>query len=274
MLLAVALCCGLPQRAPAQTPSPLQEWQYSSGIILQKMFQPDLPAWRVVLGAAVETAPLYDGAQRYRVQGGPVINIRYRDLVYLSTGEGLGVNLLSGPNYRAGIAVGYDLGRKVADDYTHLHGLGNLSAAPMVRAYASYAISKKLPLVFRADVRQIIGGADGLLADFGIYMPLPGSSKTFIMFAGPSITVADRLYQQHLYGVSPAQAMASGRPEYAAHGGANSVGFGFSATRIIADHWLINADSAANWLLGSARASPLSQSTLQAVLALSIAYSW
>lgn len=274
ILLAFALWACVPRIALSQTPSPLQEWQYSSGIVLQKMFQPDIPEWRVMLGAAVETSPLYDGAQRYHVQAGPVINIRYRDRAFASTGEGLGMNILSGVNYRAGIAIGYDLGRKVSDDYTHLHGLGDINAAPMITMFASYAISKKFPLVLRVNVRRIVGGDDGLLGDFGAYMPLPGSSKTLVMFSGPSITVANRQYQQHLFGVSPMQAITSGHPAYEAHGGLNAVGFGFSATRFVAKHWLINADAAVNRLLGSATASPLNQSTVQGVLALSVVYVW
>jgi outer membrane scaffolding protein for murein synthesis (MipA/OmpV family) len=258
----------------SQTPSPLQEWQYSSGIVLEKMFKPNLPEWRVVLGAAAEARPLYDGAELYRVQGGPVINIRYRDIAFVSVGEGIGVNVLRGENYRAGILLGYDLGRRVSDDYGHLHGLGDIGRAPVIELFASYAISKEFPLVFRGDVRQMIGGADGLVADLGAYMPLPGSSKKLIMFAGPSITYADHRYLQKEFGVTPTQALASGYPIYNVHAGTNAVGLGFSATRFITDHWLVNMDTAVNHLLGSARESPITQKTVQRALAISFAYTW
>jgi outer membrane scaffolding protein for murein synthesis (MipA/OmpV family) len=272
--LACILWACMPSSASAQTPSPLQEWQYSSGIVLERLFKPDLPEWRVVLGAAAEAKPLYDGAALSRVQGGPVINIRYRDIAFVSVGEGVGVNLLHGENYRAGVLLGYDLGRRVSDDYGHLHGLGDIGRAPTVEAFASYAISKAFPLVLRGDVRQIVGGADGLVADLGAYMPLPGSSKKLIMFAGPSITYADHRYLQKEFGVTPAQALASGYPIYEVHAGSDAVGFGFSVTRFITDHWLINLDTAVNHLLGSARDSPITQRTVQRALALSFAYTW
>ena len=67
-LILVAWAC-LPRLVAAQTPSPLQEWQYSSGIILERLFEPDVPEWRVVLGAAEEIKPLYDGAKPYRLAG-------------------------------------------------------------------------------------------------------------------------------------------------------------------------------------------------------------
>jgi outer membrane scaffolding protein for murein synthesis (MipA/OmpV family) len=272
--LAFMLWAGAASNASAQTPSPLQEWQYSSGIVLERLFKPDLPEWRVVLGAAAEAKPLYDGAELSRVEGGPVINIRYRDIAFVSIGEGVGVNLLRGDHYRAGILLGYDLGRRVSDDIGHLHGLGDIGRAPTVEAFASYAISKEFPLVLRGDVRQIVGGADGLVADLGAYMPLPGSSRKLIMFAGPSITYADHRYLQKEFGVTPAQALASGYPIYDVHAGSDAVGVGFSVTRFITDHWLINMDTAVNHLLGSARDSPITQRTVQRALALSFAYTW
>jgi outer membrane scaffolding protein for murein synthesis (MipA/OmpV family) len=258
----------------SQTPSPLQEWQYSSGIVLERLFEPNLPDWRVVLGAGAEARPLYDGSALSRVQGGPVINIRYNDIAFVSVGEGVGVNVLRGENYRAGVVLGYDLGRRVEDDIGHLHGLGDIGRAPVVKLFVSYAISKEFPLVLRGDVRQIIGGADGMLADVGAYFPLPGSSKKFIMFAGPSITYADHRYLQKEFGVTPAQALASGYPVFNPHDGANAMGFGFSATWFMTDNWLVNMDGAVDQLLGSARESPITQKTVQGALALSVAYTW
>jgi hypothetical protein len=50
--LAAILLAGSLQTVKAQTPSPLQEWQYSGGIILARLFEPDLPRFRTVLGLA------------------------------------------------------------------------------------------------------------------------------------------------------------------------------------------------------------------------------
>jgi outer membrane scaffolding protein for murein synthesis (MipA/OmpV family) len=263
-----------PTRAWAQAPSPLQEWQYSSGIALEKLFEPNLPDWRRVLGVATEYKPLYDGAALTRTQAGPVINIRYKDIAFASIGEGLGLNLIHGGHYRGGFALCYDLGRPVSEDVGHLKGLGDLKRAAAMKAFFSYAFSKSVPVVLRADVRQIIGGADGMVADIGAYMPLPGSSRRLVMFAGPSVTYADHRYLQREFGVTTTQSMASGYPVYDAHAGTDAVGFGFSATSFVTLHWLVNVDAAVNHLLGSAEDSPITQKTTQHALALSIAYSW
>lgn len=121
--LAFMLFAFVPRTTWSQTPSPLQEWQYPAGTILEQLYEPTLQDWRVVLRAAVAAMPRYDGAQSYRESPGPVIVIPYRDIAFASVGEGLGVNLLRGANYRAGIS------------YQHLHGLGDIRAAPLVKAF-------------------------------------------------------------------------------------------------------------------------------------------
>ncbi len=73
--------------AVAQTPSPLEEWQYSSGIQLQRLFEPTVPKWQVEFGLGSQFGPASDGLKRYRVQGGPAIDIRYKDIAFLSTGS-------------------------------------------------------------------------------------------------------------------------------------------------------------------------------------------
>jgi len=273
-LLTLTLCVLLPLSAWSQTPSPLQEWQYPGGTILEKIFEPNLPDWRFVLGAAVSSEPRYDGARPYRISPGPVIVVLYKDIAFASVGEGLGVNILRGDKYRAGISIGYDLGRPMSDDYTHLHGLGDITPAPVVKAFGSYVVSKKFPLVLRMDVRRIVGGAGGLLGDLEAFMPLPGSSKTFVMFAGPSFTFSNGQYMRKVFGVSAAQAAASEYPIYEAHGGAMAAGLGFSATKFVTPHWLINTDMAWNRLRGSASESPITQSPIQGVIEFSTEFRW
>ena len=263
-----------PRTAFGQTPSPLQEWQYSGGIILARLFQPDLPVWRVVFGAAGEVQPVYDGARAYRLQGGPVLNVQYRDVAFISTGEGIGYNFLRGDHYRLGAAISYDLGRRVRDDYTNLHGMGDISAAPAAKLFGSYVLSRKFPLILRADVRQLLGGANGTVGDVGVYMPLPGSSKKFVMFAGPSITFATHRFLQSEYGVTPAQSLASGHPVFSPRTGTEAVGVGFSATRFFGEHWLLNLDTAINRLKGSPDISPVVERHTGHVAVLSIAYLW
>lgn len=274
LLLAAVLSLFGPRVAVGQTPSPLQEWQYPGGIILEHLFEPETPKWQSIVGVAASVEPVYDGSHAYRVAGGPVINIRYRDLAFISVGEGIGVNLIHARHFRAGIAVGYDIGRRVSSDYAHLHGLGNINPAAVPKAFAEWAISRHFPLILRADIRRAVRAGDGYVGDVEAYMPLPGSSRRFVMFAGPTYTFADRRHMQTLYGVAPAQALSSGYPVFTAHGGSAAKGLGFSATLFITPHWLMNVDAAQSRLLGSASESPITQRRTQRSLDLATAYQW
>jgi outer membrane scaffolding protein for murein synthesis (MipA/OmpV family) len=275
LLLALILCGCFSQVVWAQTPSPLQEWQYSGGLILARLFGPDLPQFRTIVGLASQLQPAYDGSRAYHIEGGPDINVYYRDIAFISTGDGIGYNVLRGDHFQIGASMTYDLGRKVKEDYANLHGMGDISPAPVGKAFASWVISKKLPLILRVDARQFIGGAEGAVGDIAIYTPLPGSSKTFVMFAGPSLTLATRHYMQVLYGVTPQQSAASGHPVYEVmHDGTTAAGVGFSATKFLGEHWLVNVDSAINEIRGSPAHSPIVEKTHQHVVALSINYHW
>jgi outer membrane scaffolding protein for murein synthesis (MipA/OmpV family) len=259
--------------APAQTPSPLQEWQYSGGIILARLFEPNLPEWRTVLGVATEVQPVYDGARAYRLSGGPDVLIYHRDTAFISTGEGVGYNFLRGAHYQFGLGMTYDLGRKEKDDLANLRGMGDISAAPVAKLYGSVVLSRKFPLILRIDARQFIGGAEGAVGDAAVYVPLPGSSKRLMMFAGPSITVADHHYLQSLYGVSAQQSLASGHPQYLImHNGTAAAGVGFSATKFLGKRWLINLDVAISQLRGDPADSPIVERRTQRVIALSFDY--
>jgi outer membrane scaffolding protein for murein synthesis (MipA/OmpV family) len=261
--------------ASAQTPSPLQEWQYSGGIILARLFEPELPKYRTILGLASELQPAYDGSRAYRVEGGPDINFYYRDKFFISTGDGIGFNVLRGDHYQVGVAMAYDLGRKVTQDYANLHGMGDIQAAPVGKLYGTWVISRKFPLILRVDARQFIGGAQGAVGDIAVYTPLPGSSRTFVMFAGPSVTLATHHYMQVLYGVTPQQSAASGHPVYdIVHDGTTAAGVGFSATKFIGEHWLLNLDGAINEIRGKPARSPIVEKTDQHIAVLSVNYFW
>lgn len=267
------MACGA-RVASAQTPSPMQEWQYPGGIELERLFVQEIPEWDRILGLAGSVQPAYSGASHYRVSEGLVINIRYRDRIFFSTGEGLGADVLQGKQYRVTLSAGVDLGRREEWDISALRGLGDIPRAPFVKLSSSYVISKRLPIILRADIRKIAGGSAGLVGDLEVFTPLPGSSRRLVMFAGPSVTIADRKHQQTGYGISELQSLDSGYPVYAAHGGLEAAGFGFSATRFFTPHLLANTDLSASELLGSAANSPLVQHKTQASFDLSVAYRW
>lgn len=258
--------------AQAQTPSPLAEWQYSSGVQLQRLMEPSIPDWEVELGVGSQFAPVGDGLSRYQVVPGPVIDIRYKDKFFISTGEGIGVNLLSISHFRMGVALTYDMGRPMRDDGKALDGLGNINPAPEAKIFAGYTLAKSFPLTLRVDIRRQLGATNGWVGDVGAYMPMPGSSEKFFWFAGPSVTFGDRRYMDGYFGVNAEQAAATGYSRYHAQAGIKSVGFGVSAAWLITPHWIGDMSGAVNELTGSAAKNQITKSKTQGVVSLSALY--
>ncbi len=270
--LAPGLAALLPAHAHAQTPSPLAEWQYSSGIQLQRLFEPTVPTWQGEIGLGSQFAPVGDGLNRYQVQPGPAIDIRYRDQVFISTGEGIGINLLSFRHIDMGAAITYDLGRSPHMDGKALSGLGTIHPAPEVKFFATYALAEAFPLTLRLDVRRQIGATDGWVGDFGAYLPMPGSSAKFAWFVGPTVTAGDGRYMDGYFGVSDAQSYSTHYRYYKAAPGLKSAGVGVSAAWFLTPHWVLDMSGAYQRLLGSAANSPITENKNEAVVSLSALY--
>jgi outer membrane scaffolding protein for murein synthesis (MipA/OmpV family) len=270
-IFVVGLCFAA-RPAAAQTPSPLAEWQYSSGIQLQRLFEPTIPTWQVELGLGAQYAPVFDGIGKYQVQPGPVIDIRYKDYAFASTGEGVGFNLFSFRHISFGAAVTYDLGRSPHLDGSALSGLGTIHPAPELKIFATTALAEAFPLVIRVDARKQLGATNGYIGDAGAYLPLPGSSQTFVWFAGPTVTLADSRYMNAYFGVSQVQAENTRYRRYKASAGFKSAGFGVSSDYFVTAHTIISVNAAFNRLLGSAANSPITRSKYEAVVSVAALY--
>jgi outer membrane scaffolding protein for murein synthesis (MipA/OmpV family) len=239
--------------ASAET-STLAEWQSSSGIVMRPLGGP-VPEWQVTVGGGLAVLPAYEGSNQKRLSPAPTIDVRYKDLAFLSVGEGIGVNILRGANYRAGVALAYDLGRE-HNAASRLKGTGNIDPAPVVKAFAQYAF---VPVVLSVDVKQALTSYQGLTADIGAYMPVVADKKLQI-FVGPEITFADSRYMQAYFGINP-QNTGPQSPfhNYSARGGLKDAKFGVSGLYHFTDHWLFDAAFGVERLLGSAPRSPIVQ---------------
>ncbi|MGH7088504.1 MAG: MipA/OmpV family protein [Stellaceae bacterium] len=228
-----------------------------------------MPEWRISLGGGAAVLPLYPGSDRYRPEPAPVIDIRYRDIAFLSDGDGLGVNLIRGDTYRAGIGVGYDLGRNQHLS-GRLNGLGNIDPAPEPRIFGEIGL---LPVVLTADLRRAIGGHNGLVGDLGAYVPVVGT-KQLIVFMGPSVTFASDHYMQAYFGISTAQAAASRAhfPVYTAGGGFKDVTFGVTAIYRLTEKLFFDGELAWQRLAGAAGNSPIVQDRDQLGFSLEVGY--
>ena len=270
-LFLIALIFALP--AAAQTPAPRMDWQYSTGEVLtsssEVMGDEKLPTLRQTYGAGLAVQPSYIGSDRYKIMPSPFFDVRYEDVAFLSVGEGIGVNLLRGDGFRAGVAVGYDLGRNTHDDPRIRH-LPNISAAAEPKIFAQYFLK---PVVLTFDLRKGIGGNDGIVGDVGAYVPIPlNEANNLILFAGPSVSLADRRYMNSYFGVSPESSRISGLRAFDAGGGLANAGAGATLLYLMGEHWMVIGNAAYQRLLGDAGRGPIPQTRVQAVGDLTIGY--
>lgn len=255
----------------AQSPSPYPEWIYSAGIPLYPTFRAEVPTWDVAVGLSYEQVSRYAGASRSKPVFGPLVDIRYKDIAFASTAEGIGVNLLSSKSYRAGVAISYNLGRDEQDD-SRLNGLGTIHPTAEFKVFGEYVL---YPVVIRAAVRQAFSGYGGMIGDLSVYMPVYGSSdNTFFVMAGPALTFEDSKAAQAFFGVSAAQSASSGLPAYSARAGMRSASFGINITKLLGEHWFINGTFAAKYLADEVADSPIVLRRSEGVGGLTVGYNF
>jgi outer membrane scaffolding protein for murein synthesis (MipA/OmpV family) len=255
--------------ARAQSLAPLLDWQNSAGIVLRSLGGP-IPDWEITVGGGGGVLPAYEGSNSLRFAPALLLDVRYRDIFFASSGEGVGVNLIHGNYYRAGVALAFDPGRE-HNAATRLSGTGNIDPAPEPKIFAQFAI---VPVVFTFDVRYRATSQQGFVGDVGVYMPVIGT-KSVQVFVGPSVTLADDRYMNAYFGVSPRHSAPHSQfHTFEAHGGLKNANFGVTALYHFTDHWFVDVDAGIERLLGSAAESPLTQTKWGVGANASVAYTF
>ena len=273
--LAVAAVAGMavmPAPAKAQTPAPLQEWQYSAGVPLEKLMEPQIPTWQVAVGAAAAFQPRYDGADRYHFEGGPSVDIRYSDLYFASTGEGFGANVAAGPELadqscRRLRSRTARPGRRRASARPRQHQpcTGTEAGGRLRRVQGLPAgATRRHPSQFRRLQR--------LDRRYWRVYAAAGQLENVLLVCRPKPDV--RRFEVHEQLVRCQRAAGRGFPipAYHASAGLKSAGFGVSAIWFFQKHWFAACDFALEQLVGSAARSPITQRASNGVLDLSINY--
>ncbi len=259
----------------AQTPTPMGFWQFAAGVVLAP-YGDEAPKWLVIVGPTLSYKPEYEGSAHAELQPGALINIRYRNRLFLSTGEGLGYDVFRGHNFRAGVAVAYDLGRN--DDLNGLRGLGGVDPAPQFKLYGDYVVrprigEREFPLILSLVVAKAVGGYQGTNGIASLYLPIAGSKeKKYAVFVGGTTEISGEKTMQTYFGVTPAQSAASGLPVYNPSMGVRAAGAGMNSIWFFKPHWMLNTSVGVKWLLSSAEGSPVVQKQFQFTTNVGLAY--
>lgn len=238
-----------------------------SGIAIAQPAPSD--GWAVTVGGGTLISPSYEGDDDYSLKALPNVQLRYGDRFFASVQEGAGYNLVNSNRLRAGPIARIRFSRDENGDQTFaisggetddLRGLGDVDTSFELGGFVEYEIGG---LELSAEVRQAVSGHGGLVADIGARWG--GVSTAFgppvIWSAGPRVQLVSDPYTSTYFGVSPAQALGSGLPEYDAGGGLHSYGVGATAILPLSRDGAWNAVFLAGYdrLAGDAADAPLVQ---------------
>ncbi len=196
-------------------------------------------AWVLTIGIAPVVAPAWQGSRETALSVFPDLRVNYRDSLFLSLPDGLGWNVVNQDGWKIGPLAKLRVGRLesnggspflVAGGSDAVRGFGNVNLAGEFGGFAqkSFASGK---LRLRAEVRQGVGGHDGLIADTNFVYANRSADMKWIYSAGLRATWADSSFTNVYFGVSPEQALAAGLPASRTGDGLVSAGVSASLTR-------------------------------------------
>ena len=258
----VAVAGLLPAIAHAQTAS-------EEGVEQQGLAdQPKAGEWSIAIGPGLAVRPVYPGASDDRVRFVPMFQIRYGETFFLGTG-GIGMNLIHWHGFRAGPVLGYEGGRKAADD-PELSGLGDISASLTAGGFLSYRYG---PLELYATARQAVTHTgNGLTALVRLDYHARLIPDRLNLTIGPEVSLADSASNRTWFGISSDQSLQSGLPAFTPGGGFRDVGVHVALTYRVTDHILLHAFGQVKELTGDIANSPIVEDKTQSLAGLGVAY--
>ena len=208
--------------------------------------------FRFKAGVGVSVAPRFEGSGDYKARVFPKFSIRYKNLVALNNTR-MRVFAIHSEKFVTGVQARYRFGRD-EDASPDLAGLGNVSDSFEVGGFAEWRPGWA---IIGLEVGQdVAGGHHGMLAAVyvGSQVPLGGG---FYLQGGVQATWASGNYMQRNFGVTAAQSVASGLPEFDAGSGikdvAGRVGVRFTGWK----HWDFSTYVAYSRLMSDAAVNPL-----------------
>ena len=211
-LAAAAICAGIMVAAPGP-------------VRADSLFSGD---WSLSLGAAVFTAPDYEGGRRYLLRAAPIISLGRQGTItkFSSRNDNISLAFIDTGSFRAG-ATGKILFGRDGSDSPDLAGLDRVEWGAEAGGFAEFYPTDWLRL--RGEVRHGIRSHNGIVADFAADA-FVDVTPTVRISGGPRLEIASGNYFDAYYGVTPAEAAASGLTAYDPGGGIASYGIGGAVT--------------------------------------------
>ncbi len=238
--LALAACAGL---AAIAQPAPASAFEFLRG------------DWTVTVGVQGAAVPVFEGADEMRFRPLPIFSVRRAGTraQWKAPDDGLRLGLLEHDRLRVGVS-GRFVGPRDQSASSDLAGLGDVPWGGEIGVFAEIWASDVLRL--SADVRRGVRAHDAFVADLGIdWVVRP--EPNWALSVGPRLAFAGDDFMDTYFGVTPAQAAASGLPAYDPKGGVRSMGLLASAQVELTRSWTVSGYARYDRLLGDVADAPL-----------------
>ncbi|RZV42412.1 MAG: MipA/OmpV family protein [Acidimicrobiales bacterium] len=223
--------------------------------------------WEVSIGGGAIYTPQYLGDDDYALNLVPSIRVNYEDKFFASVEGGVGYSLINSEIFRAGPLAQIVFGRDEdgggpfrisGDDSADLIGLGDVDTGVELGGFAELDLGN---VTSSLKVGKAISAHEGFVAELGISYKgtLQFNGPPLIYSIGPRLNFGDADYSNTYFGVTQAQALASGLPEYEAEGGITSYGLSGTAIMPLTDSAAMTFIASYTRLIGDVADAPLVQ---------------
>ena len=219
----------------------------------------------VVLGVGVAGAPVYQGSKDYRVLPLPAIDIK-KGWLFANLRNGVGVEPINTENITIGASAVFVPGYRKRDVPI---GVDKLSNAVGARLFTNIHASGFVATL--GVVKVLSGGTKGTIADAGLSYPVKLSTR-FTVTPTIGTTWADRKYNDGYFGITAAESLASGLPQFRAGSGFKDVSGALTASYRLTDRVSLSVTGTVSTLLGGVKDSPLVVKKTQPIGILSLTY--
>jgi MipA family protein len=217
----------------------------------------DRPDRLVMVGIGPRLAPSYPGSTKAEFGPFPVVNVWREDEPFPveTPDEGKSIKLAGSRDQAAAgltIAIAPRRGRETATQGLRKVGFG-IEAGVFAEAYV-------LPrLRLRGELRHAIGGHAAASGDVALDYVLRGKNERALVTIGPRARFGSARYNRRFFGIDPAEAAASGLPQYRAKQGLRALGVTAGAYYPLGERWGLFGSVGYDRLMNSAADSPLTR---------------
>jgi outer membrane protein len=209
--------------------------------------------WSAALGGGAWVHPRFPGSDSTYAQPLPYFDVHYGRL-FLVTGDGLGAYLFHTQGAWAAVSIAPELRQRRESDEERLRGLGDVRRTARAEFQAGYAAGC---FTAKGDVAtDIAHRRQGTIVDLTLATHYPAFGRLQVE-SGVAAQWANRLFNDSFYGVTPAQSVATGLPQYSPGSGMDEIRVFLGARFAIDRHWLAVGRVAAVHLTQKASDSPI-----------------